>query len=251
MRPVALFVLLSSLLASAPAGAQVNAADMRSGCTSWSAVVGTISSLLFVVPTGYRFVLTDANIARVTASSPIPASAGDAIRLSIDVGGTTPVSRWVATDRLSTTDPPLQHHWNSGIVFEQGESVEAAVTVVNGPAPFVTVCWSGYVTPSSTSSVTPGPPASDDLALEAAPNPARERTELHFTTSKRQRVTVGVFAVDGRRVRVLQRGELDAGRHQITWDGRDDQGRAVASGLYFARLDTDMGSTTQRIAHVH
>jgi len=250
MRKVALFVLLASLPASEPAGARVNAADMRSGCLSWTAVQGLVSSPLFVVPTGSRFFLTDANIARVTAASPIPSSSNEAIRLSINVGGTTPVSRWVATDKLSTTDPPLQHHWNTGIVFEEGQIVEAAVSVLNGPTPFVTVCWAGYLVPATTSSVIPGPPASDDLALDAAPNPARDHTELHFTTSTRQRVTVGVFAVDGRRVRVLQRGMLEAGDHRIAWDGRDDQGRAVASGLYFARLDTERGSSTKRIAHV-
>jgi hypothetical protein len=249
MRSVALVALLPSLLASSPATAQVNASDMRSGCLSWTAVQGLVSSPLFVVPTGFRFVLTDVSIARVAAGGPIT-TGGEGIRISINLGGTTSVPRWIGTDRLTSTDPPLQVHWNTGIVFEENEIVEGAATVVNGPAPCVTICWSGYLTPTSTSSVIPGPPASGDLALEVTPNPAREGSELLFTTSKRQRVTVGVFAVDGRRVRVLQRGMLEAGEHRLTWDGRDDQGRLLASGLYFAKVDTEIGSTTKRIARV-
>jgi flagellar hook assembly protein FlgD len=43
---------------------------------------------------------------------------------------------------------------------------------------------------------------------------------------------------------------LEAGEHRLTWDGRDDQGRLLASGLYFAKVDTEIGSTTKRIARV-
>ena len=45
-----------------------------------------------------------------------------------------------------------------------------------------------------------------------------------------------VFDVAGRRVRSLVDGPLPAGRHEVAWDGRDQAGRAVASGTYFSRL---------------
>ena len=250
MRPVALSILIPMLLASAPAGAQLNPTDMRSGCMSWSNVQGLISSPLFIVPSGSRFVLTDVIVSRVSATTPTLSPSVDPIRLSINVGGTTPVSRWVGTDRLNPSDPPLQLHWVSGIVFEPNQVVEAAASVFGGSAPFITVCWSGYLAPATTTSVIPKPPASGDLALEAAPNPAHASTDLTFTTTRKQRVTVGVFAVDGRRVRTLQRGVLEAGEHRLVWDGRDDNVQLVASGLYFAGLETDQGRTARRIARV-
>jgi len=249
MRPVALSILIPLLLASAPAAAQVNPADMRSGFTTYSNVVGLVSSSVFNVPSGFRFVLTDVTLSRVSPSTAQMPPGGDLIRLTINVAGPTPVPRWVGTDRMGATDPPLQLHWNTGIVFEPGQGVEAQVSVLNGPAPYVTVCWSGYLVVASTTSVIPGP-GSQDLALEAWPNPARESTDLSFTTSGRQRVTVGVFAVDGRRVRTLQRGVLEAGKHRLVWDGRDDNGQLVASGLYFAGLETAQGRTARRIARV-
>ncbi len=50
------------------------------------------------------------------------------------------------------------------------------------------------------------------------------------------RVDLAVYGIDGRRVRVLVQGELPAGEHRLTWNGRDDAGRPVASGVYLIRL---------------
>ena len=249
MRQAATLSLLALLLA-APVTAQPNPVDMRSGCLTWTNVTGLISSSLFIVPSGSRFVLTDVAVSRVPYGGPFSAGGGPAIRLTINTGGTTPVGRWISTDRIEPTDAPLQHHWTTGIVFEPNESVEAAASVQSGTAPIITVCWSGYLTPATTTSVNPGPPSSGHLALRARPNPARESTELSFRLDRAQRVLVGVFAVDGRRVRTLRRGTLDAGEHHVTWDGRDDGGRLVASGVYFAGVETAARRETRRIARL-
>jgi flagellar hook assembly protein FlgD len=55
-------------------------------------------------------------------------------------------------------------------------------------------------------------------------------------------VRLAVFDVQGRRVALLRDGILAAGSHTFNWDGTDDHGRAVARGLYFARLEC-AGST--------
>lgn len=249
MRPAATLSVFALLLA-APVAAQVNPADMRSGCLTLSNLSGLTSSPLFVVPSGSRFVLTDVAVSRMPYSGPLPAGGGPSIRLTINTGGTTPVPRWISSDRMEATDPPLQLHWNTGIVFQPNESVEAAISVQNGPAPFVTVCWSGYLTSSTATSVNPQPQASGDLALEVRPNPSRQSTDLSFHLERRQRIMIGVFSVDGRRVRTLSRGVLGAGDHHVTWDGRDDAGRRVANGVYFAGLQTADGQATRRIARV-
>ena len=49
-------------------------------------------------------------------------------------------------------------------------------------------------------------------------------------------VRVEVFDAAGRRVRTLHAGELAAGSHEFVWDGKSEQGSAVASGVYLARL---------------
>jgi flagellar hook assembly protein FlgD len=42
----------------------------------------------------------------------------------------------------------------------------------------------------------------------------------------------------GQKVRTLVTGHAAAGEHSVVWDGKDDQGRVTASGVYFYRLDT-------------
>ena len=48
-----------------------------------------------------------------------------------------------------------------------------------------------------------------------------------------------MFSLTGQRVAVLHQGSRMAGVHRVHWDGRDDQGRALASGVYLCRLATD------------
>jgi flagellar hook assembly protein FlgD len=45
-----------------------------------------------------------------------------------------------------------------------------------------------------------------------------------------------VYDVSGRLVRTLVDGRVEAGRHEVAWDGRDQGGRRTASGVYFYRL---------------
>ncbi len=83
--------------------------------------------------------------------------------------------------------------------------------------------------------------------LPPAPNPSAARTRLAFTLPSPAVATLGIFDLSGRRVRTLAGGGLAAGPHEVAWDGRDDLGGMVASGLYFARLETAAGSLTRRI----
>ena len=47
-----------------------------------------------------------------------------------------------------------------------------------------------------------------------------------------------IYDVTGRRVRILTRGSRKAGNYALRWDGLDDEGRRVASGVYLAQLVT-------------
>jgi len=68
------------------------------------------------------------------------------------------------------------------------------------------------------------------------PNPFNPATTIAFALPAAGRVEVGVYDAQGRLIRTLWRGELPAGRNALAWDGRDDLGRAVASGAYLARV---------------
>ncbi len=79
------------------------------------------------------------------------------------------------------------------------------------------------------------PPVGFSLA-QNTPNPFNPRTTLRFTLPAAGRARLAVYSVAGQLVRVLADGPMDAGRHGLVWDGLDDAGRSVASGVYLCRL---------------
>jgi hypothetical protein len=86
----------------------------------------------------------------------------------------------------------------------------------------------------TVSSVSPHPAR---LHLRGAwPNPFNPQTTISFTLDEAQPITLTVYDLSGRRVRVLATGAWEAGPHAIRWDGRDEAGAGAASGVYLARL---------------
>ena len=88
---------------------------------------------------------------------------------------------------------------------------------------------------TASSSILP-----QDFALhQNFPNPFNPETAIRFDLPEESRVSLKVFDITGREVATLLANEvLAAGRHQQIWLGRDDSGRALASGVYFYRLET-------------
>jgi spore coat protein A len=72
--------------------------------------------------------------------------------------------------------------------------------------------------------------------LPVQPNPFNPRTSVAFALPVAGTAELAVFNVRGERVRTLVREHLPAGSHAYIWNGCDDAGRPVASGIYYARL---------------
>ncbi len=76
--------------------------------------------------------------------------------------------------------------------------------------------------------------------LSAYPNPFNPSTEIHFVLAESARVDLGVYNLSGRLLRSLRTDDaLAAGEHHIRWDGLDDQGEILPSGIYLCRLKGD------------
>lgn len=85
------------------------------------------------------------------------------------------------------------------------------------------------------------------LALRLSPQPAFGEATLRFTTSAEGPLAMEVLDAAGRRVARLTRGTLPAGAHALRWDGRGDDGRAVPSGAYWARLRAGGDEAIERL----
>ena len=75
-----------------------------------------------------------------------------------------------------------------------------------------------------------------DALSQNYPNPFNPETVIGYQLGRRSRVVLEIYDGLGRRVRTLVDAEQATGRHEIVWDGRNDEGQAVASGMYFYRL---------------
>ena len=83
--------------------------------------------------------------------------------------------------------------------------------------------------------------------LQNAPNPFNSQTVLSYFLLEPSLTRLEVFTLTGQRVAVLRQGPQQAGYHRLHWDGRDDAGHPVASGLYLYRLMTEKTVLTRKL----
>jgi hypothetical protein len=105
-------------------------------------------------------------------------------------------------------------------------------------------------TTSSTVGVEPPVAGERSTRIRTSPNPFHDATEIQFILAETGDVQVAVFDLFGRRVRELIAGPTPAGEYHVTWNGRDDTGRASASGMYFVRLITPGRAEDVRVVHI-
>jgi len=83
-----------------------------------------------------------------------------------------------------------------------------------------------------------------------APNPFADGTVIGFSAPQASRVAIKIFNVNGQSVRTVMNGGVEAGYHQIGWDGRDDSGARVARGVYFCRMEAGAFSATEKLVFI-
>jgi N-acetylmuramoyl-L-alanine amidase len=94
----------------------------------------------------------------------------------------------------------------------------------------------------ATSSV----PLSFDLG-QNYPNPFNPTTAISYQLSANGFVTLGIFDILGRQIRTLVTMQQAAGRYQVQWDGKDDRGASVSSGIYLYQLKAGNSVVTKKM----
>jgi hypothetical protein len=122
--------------------------------------------------------------------------------------------------------------WSSGYYYKI-----SAIDVHGNESGFALLTPDGV-----TGTDTPKAPVATYLA-QNYPNPFNPMTRIAFGLSAPGHVSLRIYDVAGRLVRMLADGSRPAANYAEVWDGKDASGRTVASGIYFCRLDA--GSFTQ------
>jgi hypothetical protein len=82
------------------------------------------------------------------------------------------------------------------------------------------------------------------------PNPFNPSTMIRFILAEPGEVRLDIYDAAGRRVRTLTDGHWPVGHHEIRWDGRDSDGRAVASGMYLYQLEAGGAAVSRKMVLV-
>jgi len=167
--------------------------------------------------------------------------------------------RWVAIDKFGVDSVSIYYSTDGGATFPNviatGEPNDS-VYVWNVPNTSSTDCIVKVV--AYDTSINSAPDSSDavfsietPVAVEPAPgvnvfglaqnypNPFNPLTRMEFSLGGRSHVSLKVYDVSGKPVRTLVDESLGAGRHSVLWNGEDESGRPVASGVYVTRLEAE------------
>ncbi|HKK71476.1 MAG TPA: FlgD immunoglobulin-like domain containing protein, partial [Candidatus Krumholzibacteria bacterium] len=105
------------------------------------------------------------------------------------------------------------------------------------------VAYGTNTCPATACAVSTSAPSATRSGLERVeihPNPFNPRTQVSFDLARSAAVSISIHDAAGRRVRtLLPEATFTAGRHQVVWTGRDDEGRPVASGVYHYHVAVD------------
>lgn len=79
------------------------------------------------------------------------------------------------------------------------------------------------------------------------PNPVTNDTQISYSLSRPATIRISLFNMLGQEIRTLADGLVMPGAHMIRWDGRDENGRPVAQGIYFYRLEAGDFAATRKL----
>ena len=153
---------------------------------------------------------------------------------------------------LAISDPPVDYEWavvHSTIATNWTDTSDQAwryryqITAVDHAG--------NESEPASAGAVTgvAGPTIPETVALyQNSPNPFNPTTVIRYDVPGRgANVRIVVYDVTGRRVATLVDGQQSAGEKRVSWEGRNDRGAQVATGVYFYRMTTGEFSLTRKM----
>ncbi len=101
--------------------------------------------------------------------------------------------------------------------------------------------WVGNDDPSTNAPV-------NNISVKNYPNPFNPQTTISFTLKNNAEVSVNIYNIKGQIVRNLIKKSMTAGNHNIVWNGKDNNNKIQASGIYFVRVNSGKESVIHKMA---
>ena len=90
-------------------------------------------------------------------------------------------------------------------------------------------------------------PAPVEIKITNFPNPFNPETTLFFSLSTEQEIELTVYNLKGQKVKQLAKGQFPSGKNSVVWNGTDDNGKQVGSGLYLSKLTTSEKTVSKKM----
>jgi len=136
--------------------------------------------------------------------------------------------------------------WPLPMDFSYSASSSAATHCTHG-GPVGSTHWSDHAELVATDNSYSTVPTNFSLS-QNYPNPFNPTTEISFAMDQASEVSLTIFNMLGQKVKVLENASLEAGTHSYTWNGRDELGQSVATGVYLYTLTGGEKTITKKMA---
>ena len=184
---------------------------------------------------------------------------GEPIRISSQLTGDGPIPTsstqyrierpdgHVVTLNASDTNAANEVQYND--TLEPGNYIITAIATGTDANPFTRIVreavWvDGNEEPLDTETA---PEPITEYALTNSPNPFNPTTEIQFSLPEALDVSIVIYNMLGQKVKTLVDERMDTGKHSRVWNGKDDKGRTVGSGIYLYRMKAGSFQQTKRM----
>jgi hypothetical protein len=152
---------------------------------------------------------------------------------------------------LRCDDECLFQDWSVSAGYWGSEPENAHQTVERSPAQLIAdlFVWGGHGQGSPIGVPVTESPALRTQLIGARPNPANPSATITFSLAKQGNVSLKIFDVSGRLVRTLIEDavEASAAPYEIVWDGTNNNGQHVGSGVFFYQLDAPGYTSSKKL----
>ncbi len=161
--------------------------------------------------------------------------------------GSTNPDDFTSISGVTYTEAPLAWtNFSYDLSAYANSSIRLAIQCVSNDAFIFMVDDVAINAPGGTPTVNNEVPAVSMLQGNY-PNPFNPETTIAFSTKENGPVSIDIFNVKGQKVRTLVNDNMEAGNHTVVWNGQNDNGKNVASGVFFYRMKSGKYSSTKKM----
>jgi len=250
-----------SVVGTLPTGATLNA---KTGVLAWTPAYDQAGAYTIVVKAADALGLYDSTSAKITVTNlnrkPVLAVKAPAQKIDSVTASTNIYFKTTATDPDADA---ITYTWklNGAVVKTGADSLYTGLFPTVGSSQVVicvfadgkggsdSVSWSFKVVKSNPLSVETYTGVPTEFVVgQNYPNPFNPTTSIKFGLPKAAPVTLEIYNVLGEKVRTLLNGTvMSASFHNVSWDGKNDNGSSVTSGMYLYRITSDKNVQTMKM----